>query len=244
MTQIYELQNHILIHTENLEPAEHCHMAAHVIVSVKDKMKVTIAGSEHWCRGTMIPSGVLHKIETHGSPVLVFLYDSTTNVAKHIQQIRDIDAEKCVNIISQYEKFGISNNKTEYSKMEKCILDQVGLDVLNGSITDDRIVTAMKYIRENGNLNMTCKAVADTVFLSEGRFSHLFKEQVGMTFASYVIYQRILRAYVDVIHGKTVTEAAIEAGFSSSAHFADVNRRVFGMSISNISRDLNYIKVK
>ena len=28
MTQIYELQNHILIHTENLEPAEHCHMAA------------------------------------------------------------------------------------------------------------------------------------------------------------------------------------------------------------------------
>ena len=65
-----------------------------------------------------------------------------------------------------------------------------------------------------------------------------------MTFAAYLIYQRILSVYADVIRGKTVTEAAIEAGFSSSTHFADVNRRVFGISIRNISRDLNYIKVK
>ena len=59
-----------------------------------------------------------------------------------------------------------------------------------------------------------------------------------------LIQQRILSAYADVIRGKTVTEAAIEAGFSSSAHFADVNRRVFGISIRNISKDLNFIKVK
>jgi len=82
------------------------------------------------------------------------------------------------------------------------------------------------------------------VFLSESRFSHLFREQAGMTFAAYLIYQRILRVYADVIHGKNVTEAAIEAGFSSSAHFADVNRRVFGTSIRNISKDLKYVKIK
>ena len=91
---------------------------------------------------------------------------------------------------------------------------------------------------------MTCKSVADAVFLSEGRFSHLFKEQVGMSFAAYLIYQRILSVYADVFQGKTVTDASINAGFSSSAHFADVNRRVFGLSISNISKELNYIKVK
>ena len=97
MTQIYEFQNHILIHTENLEPAEHRHMAAHVIVSLKDKMKVVADGDEYRCRGIMIPSGVVHRIETCGNPVLVFLYDSTTNVAKHIQKVQDIDTEKCVN---------------------------------------------------------------------------------------------------------------------------------------------------
>ena len=40
------------------------------------------------------------------------------------------------------------------------------------------------------------------------------------------------------------TEAALEAGFSSSAHFADINRRVFGISASTITQDLEFIKVQ
>lgn len=244
MTKIFELQNHILIYTGYMDPAEHRHMAAHIIVSMGNHIQVRVDNKEYLYKGICIPSGYSHKIDTCGNPVLVFLYDSTTNVAKHIQKVQDIDDEKCANIISLYDEFEKSSSKADYSKIEKYILEEVGLDALNSSVTDDRIIAAMKYIRENGNSSMTCKAVANAVFLSEGRFSHLFREQVGMTFAAYLIYQRILNVYANVIRGKTVTEAAIEAGFSSSAHFADVNRRVFGISISNISRDLNYIKVK
>ena len=227
-----------------MDPAEHRHMAAHIIISMGNQMKVMVNNKEYLCKGICIPSGDSHKIDACGNPVLVFLYDSTTNVAKHIQKVQEIDDEKCINIISLYEEFEKSSSKADYSKIEKYILEEFGLDALNGSVTDDRIIAAMNYIRKNSNSDMTCKEVADAVFLSEGRFSHLFREQVGMTFAAFLIYQRILSVYANVIRGKTVTEAAIEAGFSSSTHFADVNRRVFGISISNISRDLNYIKVK
>ena len=244
MTKIFELQNHILIYTGYMDPAEHRHMAAHIIISMGDYMKAVVDNKEYLCKGIRIPSGTSHRIDTCGNPVLVFLYDSTTNVAKQIQMVQDIDDETCVNIISLYKEFEISGSEADYFLIEKYILKQIGLETLNGSVTDDRIIAAMKYIRENGNSKMTCKEAADAVFLSEGRFSHLFREQVGMTFAAYLIYQRILNVYADVIRGKTVTEAAIAAGFSSSAHFADVNRRVFGISISNISKDLNYIKVK
>ena len=71
----------------------------------------------------------------------------------------------------------------------------------------------------------------------------MFKEQVGMTFASYLIYQRIMYVYTQTLQGKTITEAALEAGFSSSAHFADVNRRVFGLSASTITQNLIFTKV-
>ena len=165
-------------------------------------------------------------------------------MAKCIQKVQDIDDETCENLISLYKEFEISVSGADYFQMEKYILKRFGLDARNNSVTDDRILAAMNYIRGKGNSKMTCKAVADTVFLSESRFSHLFREQVGMTFAAYLIYQRILSVYADVIRGKTVTEAAIEAGFFSSAHFADVNRRVFGTSIRNILKDLTYIKVK
>ena len=102
----------------------------------------------------------------------------------------------------------------------------------------------MAYIRARAPEPVSCKEAADAVFLSQGRFSHLFKEQVGMTFAAYLIYQRILYVYAGVLQGKSITAAALDAGFSSSAHFADVNRRVFGTSISSITRDLTFTKLK
>jgi len=67
---------------------------------------------------------------------------------------------------------------------------------------------------------------------------------VGMTFAAYRIYQRIMYVYSRMLRGASITEAALEAGFSSSAHFADVNRRVFGISASAITRDLVFCKVQ
>ena len=58
-----------------------------------------------------------------------------------------------------------------------------------------------------------------------------------MTFASYLIYQRILYVYAQRFRGKSLTESAYEAGFSSSSHFSDVNRRVFGLAANDLTRD-------
>ncbi len=243
MTKIYELQNCILIYTGYEDPAAHRHMAAHIIISTKGKMKVVSEGKECLCRGVVIPSGVTHRIDTYGNPALVFLYDSTTNVAKQIQKVQIIEEVSCDNTVVLFAEFEKSNTNFNYNKMEEYVLGRLNVEKTVCSVSDERIASAMQYIRARGTEKITCKEVADTVFLSEGRFSHLFKEQVGMTFAAYLIYQRIMNVYAGVLQGKTVTEAAVEAGFASSSHFADVNRRVFGISASNISQDLNYIKV-
>ena len=62
--------------------------------------------------------------------------------------------------------------------------------------------------------------------------------------AAYLIYQRVMNVYSKLFQGKTVTEAAHEAGFSGSAHFADVNRRLFGLPVREITRDVTFVKVK
>jgi len=99
-------------------------------------------------------------------------------------------------------------------------------------------------VRENMSGNISCRQTAESVFLSESRFSHLFKEQVGMTFAAYVVYQRIMYVYAEILQGKSITEAALAAGFAGSAHFADVNRRVFGLSASSLTHDFSFNKVQ
>ena len=243
MTKIYEANNHILIHTGYVDHVEHCHMAAHIIISMQEEIRIVSDDIEYLCHGIMIPSGFVHMVDTNENDVLVFVYDCTTSVAKQIHKIQRISKEACYHIAQCYNTFEQNCNSDAYSKFENKLLKQLNIVNFISSVEDERIICAMEYIRSAFKTKISCKEVAKVVSLSQGRFSHLFKEQVGMTFAAYLIYQRIMHVYYEIFHGKSITEAALEAGFSSSAHFADVNRRVFGISASNIIHNTVYIKV-
>lgn len=243
MTKLYEANNHILIRTGYIDPEEHCHMAAHIIIATEAYMDIDVEGTSFVSRGVMIPSGKTHAIDTKGKPVLVFLYDSTSNVANYIQEVRYLSDEACESIVNMYHELEKKINTVTYDKFESNVLNLIGFLESKCRVTDERITSALKYIKTKSKDKLTCKDVADVVFLSESRFSHLFKEQVGMTFAAYVIYQRIVFVYAQVIQGKSITEAALNAGFSSSAHFADVNKRVFGLTARSVLKDLEFVKV-
>ena len=242
MTKLYESTNHILIHTQTLQPAQHSHMAAHIMISMDGSMKVQCAGAEYLCHGILIPSGVSHAVDTLGNSVLVFLYDCTTEVAKQIREVSCIPENVCKEIAKRYANMESASDS--YYGFEKTVLSRLGVIGAASNVTDERIRTAMEFIRAKSTEKVTCQDVADAVHLSQSRFSHLFREQVGMTFAAYLIYQRIMYVYTQMLRGRSITEAALEAGFSSSAHFADVNRRVFGISASTITQDLEFIKIQ
>ena len=243
MLKIYEADNHMLIYTEHLKPARHRHMAAHIIISIKDKIEVLAENKSYFGYGIMIPSGTVHFVNTNEQPVLVFLYDGTTSVAKQIKNVKVLSKTECNRVIDLYAEFEKDYRANRYKIFEKQFLQQLGITESACSVTDDRIISAMKYVYSTSSEKISCQEVADAVFLSPGRFSHLFKEQAGMTFAAYLVYQRIMYAYKEILGGKTITEAALEAGFSSAAHFADTNRRVFGLSVSSIIQNLQFTKV-
>lgn len=242
MTKMYEAKNHILIHTDGIQPEEHKHGAAHIMVSIDGTMRVASRNVEYVCRGIVIPSGIYHEVDTFGKNVLVFLYDSTTTVSKQIKEIRSISEECCEAIVEVYLAFEQRCNAEDYYGFENDVLAHLGFETSISSEIDERIVSVMKYIRSRITEEISSEECAKNAHLSQSRFSHLFKEQVGMTFAAYVVYQRILYVYYEIFHGRSITEAALEAGFSSSSHFADVNRRVFGISASGIIKDLEFIK--
>ena len=243
MTKIYEANNHLLIVAEYDDPAAHSHTAAQIIISVGSELEVEINGVRMLCQGIAIPSNMVHQIHTHGNATLVFLYDSSTDVAKQVKDIQVISAIACERIITAYNVFQRSETSYEYKRLNTCLLEHLNVIEKQSDVMDERINEAMQYIRINLSGKLLCQEVADAVCLSQSRFSHLFRAQVGMTFASYVIYQRILHVYAAIFAGKSITEATIEAGFSSSSHFADVHRRVFGLPITNVTRECSFTKV-
>lgn len=243
MTRIYESRSHILISTGYADPVEHCHKAAHLIISMNQNMTVSSGNLRFFCRGVLIPSGVTHSIGTQNDCTLVFLFDSTTKAAAKIKEIQLLPETSCDVICSLFSEFEADGSDNAYLRFENHVLKMLGLDP-DCNVTDERILSAMKQIRTHLCEPLFCRDVAEFVCLSQSRFSHLFRQQVGMTFSAYLVYQRLLYVYTRILSGAAITEAALEASFSSSSHFADVNRRVFGLPASDITKDLTFIKVQ
>ena len=242
-TKIFEAKNHILIYTENLTPAKHRHHAAHIIISLGGEISVTCGHETYICHGAMIPSGVPHYIKAENQPLLVFMYDCTTVTAKSIECFSQLSSRQCDLVKND---FFLKENKfpDRYPDFESSVLETLSLPQSSSRITDERIIKAIQYMTDNISEKVTCSETAAAVSLSSGRFSHLFRQQTGMTFASYLVYMKLMYAYSIIFSGKSITEAAIEAGFSGSSHFADVNRRVFGFTAKDISGNMVFIKTR
>lgn len=226
------------------DPKLHSHSAAHIMISLGDEIEIFTKKEKKRCKGIVIPSGLIHTADTGKNKVLVFLFDNTTSVANQIKQLMVLADELIDGVVKAYYCFEKSEKTySDYREFIKSIFKCTGLNITNNIIVDERILSALTYIQSNINEQMTCKEVAKGVFLSEGRFSHLFREQVGMTFSAYVVYQRVMKTYTEIINGKSITEAALEAGFSSSAHFAETNNRLFGLAASTIKRNLIFLKI-
>lgn len=73
--------------------------------------------------------------------------------------------------------------------------------------------------------------VADQLALSESRFLHLFREELGIAWRPYLLWRRLICAIQAVIGGVPATQAAHMAGFSDSAHLSRTFRKFFGMSL-------------
>lgn len=233
-----------MICAEYADPERHCHSATHMIISLEGSMEVMVEHEIIKCKGILIPSGVHHTANTHGNRVLVFLFDSTTAVSKQIGSVRVMTDDAVCRIRKSFQDFEYSKRDVScYESFAGCVFECNGITDAGAVITDERIRQSLSFIQSRLCEAVTCADAAGSVFLSEGRFSHLFRQQVGMTFAAYLIYQRVIRAYTDIINGKSITNAALDAGFSSSAHFAEVNKRLFGLSATGIKKDLEFYKI-
>jgi len=108
------------------------------------------------------------------------------------------------------------------------LLQVLTRDAQPSVVTDERIVRAVAFINANLAGAIALEQVAAAVFLSPGRFRHLFVEQTGMGLRPYVLWRRFLRAWDLLATGESVSTAAHGAGFADSAHFARTSRRTFG----------------
>jgi AraC-like DNA-binding protein len=81
---------------------------------------------------------------------------------------------------------------------------------------------------------VTLADAAAHVGLSTGRARHLFVEETGLPFKTYLLWRRLMRAAEIYSAGSSLTDAAHNAGFSDSSHLSRTFRRMFGITADSL----------
>ncbi len=103
---------------------------------------------------------------------------------------------------------------------------------------DERIERTLTTIKNNLEFGpLEARVLADQVFLSESRFLHLFKEQIGIPLRKFILWCRLQRAVKELLKGRNLTASAHAAGFSDSAHFSRTFSEMFGVTPSSILKN-------
>ncbi|HEU4700050.1 MAG TPA: AraC family transcriptional regulator [Gemmatimonadales bacterium] len=104
--------------------------------------------------------------------------------------------------------------------------------------TDPRVLGAIELIRARLDGRVTLSDVARELHVSPSRLRHLFVEEVGQPFRTYVLWQRLQRAIRDLSAAdrENLTHAALAAGFADAAHMTRTFRRMIGAAPSALLR--------
>lgn len=91
-----------------------------------------------------------------------------------------------------------------------------------------RLNTVIEYIQQNYNEPISNKTLASMIHISEDRFNHLFKESMGISPLNYINEMRLEKARNLLQTGEyTISEAAMEVGFSDINHFGRLFRKKY-----------------
>jgi AraC-like DNA-binding protein len=99
------------------------------------------------------------------------------------------------------------------------------------SLSDYRAEYACRYVLAHFHENVNRDQMADTVHLSPGYFSNLFRAETGMSFSDYLIMVRIENAKALLRRFELSVEAiSKKCGFNSLAHFSRTFKDRCGVS--------------
>jgi AraC-like DNA-binding protein len=99
---------------------------------------------------------------------------------------------------------------------------------------DARIAAAARRIREDPAATISSGELAVGVGLSESRFLHLFRDELGTSLRRYRLWVRLTHAGTAIAAGDNLTTAAMKSGFASPSHLSDRFKSTFGLSASQL----------
>lgn len=237
MSEVVQLNDHIMIVADYHSPQPHNHLAYHIILSLGGEVTWKLGDDTVVGRGMCIGPDVVHTGEIAKEGMIIFLF---TEMSIYTQSIRkDVLKEKSFAILpdAMVEKaLAIYRSEPNSLKeMDEEILKACNLTKMTEMPYDKRVCDLIHYIEDIDSIDPNVvEDISQKLFVSKSRLSHLFKEETGMTLHSYLAFEKLRKTSKYVYEGCSITDACLKAGFNSSSHCASTCKRMFGISLREV----------
>jgi len=207
-----------------LQLAPHQNVAATIAVALAEPFELrTWVASEGWSEWqtaacALIRSETLHHLKSAGP--MAFLYmDPLTDRRQPLTQ-GQLEAGR-IQLQGKAQLMGIQETFAGFGLQPK----------VPG---DARITRVVQEVERRPDAFGRIHEAAKLACLSPSRFRARFDAEVGLPFRRYRLWRRMALVMRAIAKGGNLTSAALEAGFSSSAHLSSSFKRMFGLSASEV----------
>lgn len=243
---LFFLEDHITFYTNKVDTDYHQHHYNQITLSLDKPFTVEIEKEVFQTTGVIIGSNKPHKIQGTNGWQLYFLVNPESSFGEALSHKLEDNGFYSFDYIDTelLSKFKFIESLQQYEQFLQQLMKTLKLHKTDAhSPIDPRIQQVLDYIRNSQFDEITLKQLSERIFLSESRLSHLFKAEMGISLTSFLVHEKLKRAFMLIFTGMKMTDAAIEAGFHSSSHFTRSVRDKLGMSPSAIKKDSIYLKV-
>lgn len=221
--------------SDGLDVPSHAHHVIQATILLKGQMRLVGEGVQSTGPIMMVDADAEHHLSLDGAAALLFIDpESPAGRAVRARYFRS----QAVAAIPEDDIGGLPS-LVEAWRDQKAAMEPIGRELIRGLSalspappTDPRIVRLIEAIGDRLDGPLSLADAASLIHLSPSRLRHLFVEQTGLPFKSYVLWRRMAKAAQMIGEGSSLTEAAHAAGFADSAHFSRTCRRMFGLPAS------------
>ncbi|OYX39654.1 MULTISPECIES: AraC family transcriptional regulator [unclassified Sphingomonas] len=178
----------------------------------------------------LIPPNTLHHLIAAGPMMFVYLdalADDQGAIAAHIASRPEAPAHiatRCAEIAKSHAA----------PEIVPTLIATLGLNDHSGEVPSPGIAAVIRTIDERPHDFGSAKIAAGLAGMSESHFHRSIKRATGVPFRRYRLWRRLAIAAIALKDGANLTDAAMEGGFASSAHFSTTFRHMFGIQPSQL----------
>ncbi|MDZ4866387.1 MAG: AraC family transcriptional regulator [Alphaproteobacteria bacterium] len=217
----------------------HAHHAIQVTMGLGGRFMLGTADESVRADAVAVAADVQHEFEAEGLVAFVFIEPESRlgRAAAHKllgdKKLAAIPAE----FLGDFSARIAANFRA--TKRDDAALVAIGRDLVAAFASDAkadapdlRVRKVIAWAGQQLDRPVSLADAASVGDLSASRLRHLFVEQTGLPFKTYLLWLRLTRALEAFAGGASLTEAAHGSGFADSAHLSRTFRRMFGVAPS------------